>query len=117
MYSPLGLKGADLDGEDLRMVRSTEAGLAVYTARLDVPAASTRTLTLRLEGGLDLSDGRYGLTVVPQPMVNPDDVAVDVEVPAGWAFDEGAAGGRSISVDNEKAPGEAVEIEAAFTDR
>ena len=117
VYSPLGLKGADLDGEDLRMVRSTEAGLAVYTARLDVPAASTRTLTVRLDGGLDLSDGRYGLTVVPQPMVNPDDVAVDVEVPAGWAFDEGAAGGRSISVDNEKAPGEAVEIEAAFTDR
>ena len=112
VYSPLGLRSADLDGEDPGMVRSTEAGLQVYTAEVDVPAASTRTLTVELEGGLDLSDGRYHLTVIPQPMVNPDGVTVDAKVPGDWTFDRGETTGDTISVDNERAPGRPVEISA-----
>lgn len=118
IYSPFGLRSARLDGNDLPMVRSTEAGLSVYSSQLNVPPRSTRTLTVRLRGGLDLSDGRYGLTVVPQPMVNPDDVAVEAVLPAGWAF-EGVepADGAEISLDNANSPGRPLEVSERITNR
>jgi hypothetical protein len=41
------------------------------------------TVTFHLEGAVDLRHG-YHLDVVPQPMVNPDDVHVNVEADGPW---------------------------------
>jgi hypothetical protein len=101
VYSPLELSSAQLDGEELAMGRSTETGLGAYTARIDVPPEQSRTLTVRLEGGLDLSNGRYELTVLPQAMVNPDEINVDLTLSDGWRF------GRSGGARAADAPGAA----------
>lgn len=101
IYSPLALTGATLDGRDLTMVRSREAGYSVYSARITIPAASTSVLTVDLEGGLDLADGSYRLEVGPQPMVNDGDVTA--EVADGWQLGGPSSvvedGGRVLSMD------------------
>jgi hypothetical protein len=115
LYSPLELTGAELDGADLTMIRSNEAGLATYTARVDVPPLSTRTLTVSLEGGVDLSAGRYDLTVMPQAMVNPDEISVDVAVVDGWRLGVPGGGTGPEATFDDDAPGQPVEVAAPIT--
>jgi hypothetical protein len=100
LYSPLGLTDAKLDGTPLTMPRATEAGLAVYPALVTVPPGATRTLTVRLDGALDLSGGRYRLTVVPQAMVDPDEITVSLSVPGGG----GSAPEAAVRDDNSGEP-------------
>lgn len=65
------------------MVSGTEAGLSTYTARVDVAPSSTRVLEVELRGGVDLSDDRYDLTIVPHAMVEPDQISVEAKVAGG----------------------------------
>ena len=90
IYSPLDLRDAALDGEPLALAPGREAGLNVYTGTVEIPATSTRVVEIRLRGGVDLSDGRYRLTVVPQSTVQPDQTSVDLTFPGSGPGDDGA---------------------------
>jgi hypothetical protein len=62
-------------------------GRNVYSAFLSLPARSSHTLAVNVSGSVHLdADGWYTLTLVQQPMLNPDDVTVNLEAPAGWRF-------------------------------
>ncbi len=87
VYSPLELVGATVFGERLEMERSTEFGLNVYSALLDVPSMSREELVLTLSGKLDsLPVGAYPLEVLYQPLVNND--AVRVKLHTGLSVSE-----------------------------
>ena len=54
-------------------------------------------MTFELEGQLDLAQG-YHLDVVPQPVVNPDEVHVNIEGLPG-----ASGGGRRVDLDELRA--------------
>ena len=63
---------ATLDGEPLTMGPGTERGLNAWdTPQFAIPPGATVTITIELEGGLDLTHG-YRLKILPQPVANPD---------------------------------------------
>ena len=87
VYTPLAATGATLDGHPEPVYTGTEVGRNVYSAFLSLPARSSHTLAVNVSGSVHLdADGWYTLTLVRQPMLNPDDVAVTLEAPAGWRF-------------------------------
>lgn len=63
---------ATIDGKPLTMGPGSERGLYAWdTPQFDIPPGATVTIKIELEGGLDLSKG-YRLTILPQPVANPD---------------------------------------------
>ena len=116
IYSALDLEGATIDGRELRMVRGTEAGLSTYTAQVDVAPNSTTVLTVKLRGGVDLTDGRYDVTIVPQAMVNPDEITVEARVTGAGTkvndLSDGAERSGSGTITATAEPGEVLSIEA-----
>ena len=87
VYTPLAAAGATFDGHPEPIYSGTEVGRNVYSAFLSIPARNSRTLAVNVSGIVHLdADGWYTLTLVPQPMLNPDDVTVNLEAPAGWRF-------------------------------
>lgn len=83
LYSPLGFRGATLDGQRLGMSVATELGVHAYSAYVDIPPQSSVTLTLDLTG-LTTAGRDYRLTVRNQPMVLPDHDRVTVQADPGW---------------------------------
>lgn len=79
IYSPWQLAGAAVDGTPVEMERQVEAGRHSYSVFLDVPPeGGTRTVTLDLRGQVD--PGGYELDVSTQPLTNPDQWNLAVEV-------------------------------------
>jgi hypothetical protein len=80
VYSALGLvdvvdeQGAPLHLEGL----GKEKGLTFAQVVLTIPPGGTRTVRYRFSGGVDLSDGRYRLTLGRQATAWPDAFQVDV---------------------------------------
>ena len=89
VYSPHVLQSATLDGQPVDLITQHELGHNVYMARFDVPPGGTRTLALRLQGGVDLRryDGDYHLKIWRQATVNPDRTRVAVTAPDGWTVE------------------------------
>ena len=71
VHTPLELEAASVEGRRVEVQSGRERGLHAYGITVEVPPRGSRTVRLRLDGGLDLRDG-YRLTAVPQPMVQPD---------------------------------------------
>ena len=72
VFTPHVVVSATLDGEPIKMGPSTEQGLNAWDAPLlQIPPGGTVTLVLDLVGGVDLRGG-YRLTILPQPVANPD---------------------------------------------
>lgn len=89
LYSPLNLVGATWEGETLALDVERELGRNVYSAFLDIPPRSTRTLDVDLEGVLTpLPGGWYELDVLRQPFLTTDPVSVKIEVAEGWRIAE-----------------------------
>jgi hypothetical protein len=86
--TPLRLVDVTIAGESVSRAATTEYGRSVYTALVDVYAGTETTVTFELEGTMDLSHG-YRLDVVPQALVNPDDLEVRVRPAEGWRVDSG----------------------------
>jgi hypothetical protein len=76
--TPLQLVDVTIGGASVARAANTEYGRSVYTALLDVPAGGEVTVVFRLQGSLDLRHG-YRLTLLPQPLVNADQVDVHVK--------------------------------------
>jgi hypothetical protein len=87
VYTPLVATAATFEGQTEPVYSGTEVGRNVYSAFLSVPARSSRTFAVSVTGSVHLdADGWYTLTLVQQPMVNPDDVTLTLKAPAGWRF-------------------------------
>jgi len=79
VYSPLGLAGARLDGQNVPVRSEREAGRNVYSQYLLIPPGGTRTLELDLSGRI--ADGReYQLDLRSQSLVVPELMQADVTV-------------------------------------
>lgn len=83
VYTPLELVDVTQGGRSIGRGAYPEYDRFKYTALLDVPAGREVTVMFELEGPMDVRAG-YHLDVVPQPLVNPDQLRVNVEGPAGW---------------------------------
>jgi len=85
VYTPLGVQRLTVDGTRTTFTADREAGRGVYSQFIDIPARSTRTVELTLEGRVRLQPGGwYQLDLAAQPTLHPDPVQVSIEVPPGW---------------------------------
>lgn len=82
LYSPFGLATTEVDGVTAPVEAQVELGVNVYSLYVDVAPGGTTTVTFRLGGGVDLTDG-YRLTYAAQPTINPDRVHVRVGTSSG----------------------------------
>jgi hypothetical protein len=71
LYTPLSLQAATLNGSATGASRRTELGVDAYTVITDIPAGGQSVLTFQLTGTIDPGPD-YRLDVLPQPLVNPD---------------------------------------------
>ncbi len=82
IYTPHGLDRAEVDGAEVGVEPQVEHGLNRYRVVVDVPPGSTSRVVFHLEGTFDGAGGAYRLAVPAQPVANPDELTVDVEVGA-----------------------------------
>jgi hypothetical protein len=82
-YSPLVLESATVDGEVLPVRSEQERGRWVYTAELLIGPGERQEVVLQLAGAVESGDA-YRLGVAPQPLANPDRLAVVVRPADGW---------------------------------
>ncbi|HEY8215802.1 MAG TPA: DUF4012 domain-containing protein, partial [Acidimicrobiia bacterium] len=102
-YSPLQAKRARWDGEKIGIEHQRELGREVYSRFLRIPAESTRSLSIDLEGSLRLRpDDSYELALGSQPAIHPDKVEVVLRLPSSWRF-AAAKGGLTITGDDHEA--------------
>ena len=96
VFTPHAVTGATLDGEELLVAPSSEAGMNVYdTPVFHIPPGGSTTLVLRFSGALDLREG-YHLKVTPQPMANPDEVEIVVSPVNGMFEGPGTVSGSLV---------------------
>ena len=89
LYTPLALVGATWDGAPVVMEAANELKRQVYSSFFTIPAGETKTLEVQLEGTVTpLSDGRYELDVLHQPILRPGTLTATFEVPEGWRIVE-----------------------------
>ncbi|MGQ0832862.1 MAG: DUF4012 domain-containing protein [Microthrixaceae bacterium] len=86
VYTPLQLVDVLQDGRPVGRGASRAYDRFRYTALVDVPAGREVTIVFELAGDLDIRRG-YHLEVVPQPLVNSDELTVRVRAAAGWRAD------------------------------
>ncbi len=77
-YSPLVLSASTLNGQAVGVEYQHEKGAQVYSATLAVGPGQTSILVLHLSGALP-PGSTYHLQVLNQPMVNSDNLSVDVQ--------------------------------------
>jgi hypothetical protein len=103
LYSELDFRSATLGGAPTSLSSGTELGRNVYSTFVDIPSGQTATLAVSLGGRISLLPGGwYELDLPHQPVVNPDQVTVDVNVAAGWRI-TGVRGGSQLGPDTVRA--------------
>ncbi len=83
VYTPWAMTAAAIDGAPLPVEQAEELGRFAYEAFVEVPPGGSRTLTFAVDGVAHPDDG-YSLTFAPQPLVNPDQLTVDIAGADGW---------------------------------
>lgn len=83
VYTPWDLTAATLDGAPIPVEQAEELDRFAYEAFVEVPPGGSRTLTFALAGE-GHPGSEYSLTFAPQPMVNPDQLTVDLAGADGW---------------------------------
>lgn len=85
VYTPFGGGRATLDGNPVELDNQADLGRRALSTTLSIPANSSRTLSLDVDGAVVLSeDGWYRLDLFHQTSVAPDEVEVSVSLPDGW---------------------------------
>jgi hypothetical protein len=85
IYSPWVFTQATVNGKVLPLSQSRELGVWADSAFLAIPPGGTTTISVQLAGHLK-PGSPYQLAMSRQPMVAPDNVSVDVVLPAGDSF-------------------------------
>jgi UDP-GlcNAc:undecaprenyl-phosphate GlcNAc-1-phosphate transferase len=99
VYTPFGGGRAQLDGQALTVESQPDLGRVAESTTVSIPAESSSTLTLDVQGRLALSDdGWYRLDVFHQTSLMPDDVEISISLPEGWRI----AQVQGITLDGER---------------
>jgi hypothetical protein len=85
IYTPWVLTSATIDGHVLALTRSRELGVWADSAFVTVPPGGMTTISAQLSGHLR-PGSPYRLTMSRQPMVEPDEMILTVQLPAGYHF-------------------------------
>jgi hypothetical protein len=84
LYSPLGLRGATVNGKSQAVSDGAELGVHAYSEYVDIPPESSVTLTFDLAGATTPGPN-YKLNLYNQPTVLPDLDTVSVQPTPGWS--------------------------------
>jgi hypothetical protein len=85
VYSPLALTGATSDGREMAFAGGLpEVGLLAYSAYVEVPAMSTVSVHVALDGYVTARSSSYRATIRLQPLANPSTFDVTVSPTPGW---------------------------------
>jgi hypothetical protein len=85
IYTPLDFESARLNGSAAAMSSARELGRNVYSDFIDISSGQRSTLEMSLTGPVSLLPGGWLVLDIPhQPVVNPDRVAVEIDVPNRW---------------------------------
>jgi UDP-N-acetylmuramyl pentapeptide phosphotransferase/UDP-N-acetylglucosamine-1-phosphate transferase len=88
VYTPLEVTSFTVNGAPVPILAGRELGRHVYSRFEDIPAKTTRTVELTLEGRVRLTQGGwYQLDLGHQPTLTPDRVQVSVTTAPGWEID------------------------------
>lgn len=99
LHTPLTVKSASLDGAPVSMGPGREAKLFAWDSPLMViPAGKTAVLKMKVLGRVDLSEG-YRLSVLPQPVTNPDKIDLLVTLTRG-RFDDVSTTNDSLAIES-----------------
>lgn len=93
IYSALVPTKVSLDGKPLDLGVERELGLNVVSDNIDIGPGETRRIDVELEGGLDLADGWYRFTYIPQVQNLPDEVTWGVDLDGAVAGQVRTSGG------------------------
>jgi hypothetical protein len=86
LYSPLHLTGAQLGGQPTTFSPGTpEDGVTAYSIYVTVPAQSTLSLTVTLDGSITPGND-YQVAVRQQPLANPQSYQLSVTPTKGWLY-------------------------------
>ena len=83
VYTPWAVAAAAIDGQSIPVEQADELGRRVYATAVQLPPGGTRTVTFELQGAVDPAY-EYRITFAPQPLVNPDQLTIDVRGAEGW---------------------------------
>lgn len=85
IYTPNVVTSATIDGKAVKLGPSTEQKLNAWdTPLLQIPAGGKVVVVLKMAGGVDLRHG-YRLTILPQPVANPDRFTAELAIANGQA--------------------------------
>ncbi|MEM9036993.1 MAG: DUF4012 domain-containing protein [Actinomycetota bacterium] len=88
VYTPSVLGRATVDGRDVAMSTAEELGWLRHRYEVQIPAESTITVVLELEGIVDVGTA-YRLDLVPATVPRDDEIAVTVGPSERWERDSG----------------------------
>jgi hypothetical protein len=83
IFTPSAVTDATIDGEPVTLGPGTERGLNAWdTPLLQIPPGGKVVVVVELEGAVDLERG-YRLTILPQPVANPDHFTTTLTIAGG----------------------------------
>jgi hypothetical protein len=88
IYTPHQLLEGTLDGDPVGFRSHRELGYSVYATLVSIPPGGRRVVEVELVGGVGPFD-RYELAYRSQPVVNPDEVSVNLDLASGWSISGG----------------------------
>jgi hypothetical protein len=88
VYTPHRLVGGRVDGQPVGFRSNRELGYSVFATLVRIPAGETVVVEMDLEGRMASSASSYELQYLSQPLVNPDEVEVTLQVADGWRVRE-----------------------------
>ncbi len=77
LFTPLLMDGVTVDGQASSAASRRELGVRAYSLRVDIARGEAVTIQFDLSGTIEAGGG-YRLDVLPQPLVNPDQLTVSV---------------------------------------
>src|SRR5690606_31405645 len=103
VYTPHRLISGRVDGQQVGFRSNRELGYSVFATLVRIPAGETVVVEMELEGRWAPTD-RYELQYLSQPLVNPDDVSVNLTLAEGWSIDAPGGFERRSSIEAVSTP-------------
>jgi hypothetical protein len=91
IYTPWIFTSSTVDGKPFALNQTRELGVWADAGNITIAPGGTTTISMQLEGQLR-PGSPYRLTMSRQPMVTPDAVQVDVQLPTGDHFSDPSTG-------------------------
>jgi hypothetical protein len=102
-YTPHQLVTGVVDGEEVGFRSHRELGYWVFATVVQIPPGGRVVVELDLQGQVS-PFAEYTIQYVGQPLVQPDEVSIEVELPEGWKF-AGGGDGLQTEADPRRAVG------------